>query len=165
MPPTDEVIRRFGMIPHPEGGHFVEIHRSNLEVRFGAIEGLAAATSILYLLTPGDFSAFHRLSYDEVWHYYWGAELEHFIISPNGELLTSQLGDGSKEMHVPFVVVPAGCYQAARPVGGPVLCGCTVAPGFHDGCFELATRGELSRRFPRHRRLIESLTRVEIGEP
>lgn len=164
MPPLNEVIRRFGMIPHPEGGHFVEVHRSSLDVRFENADRLAAVTSILYLLAPGDFSAFHRLSYDEVWHYCWGAGLEHFIISPKGDLFTSQLGDSSKTTQVPYVVVPAGYYQAARPVGGPVLCGCTVAPGFHEGCFELASRGELTLKFPRHRQLIESLTRVELGE-
>lgn len=165
MPPAEEVIRRFGMAPHPEGGHFVEIHRSSLDVRLGDEERRSAATCILYLLTPGDFSAFHRLTYDEVWHYHWGGELEHVTISPTGECLTRVLGDGGRADHVPAVIVPAGHYQAARPIAGPVLCGCTVAPGFHADCFELMDREELIRKFPQHRPLIESLTRVAPDAP
>jgi predicted cupin superfamily sugar epimerase len=37
----------------------------------------------------------------------------------------------------PVVVVPAGLWQAARPLGGPVLTGCTVAPAFSFSGFAL----------------------------
>jgi hypothetical protein len=38
-------------------------------------------------------------------------------------------------------VVPAGVWQAARPLGGWVLVGCTVAPGFEFSSFEMAPAG------------------------
>ena len=60
----------------------------------------------------------------------------------------------------PQHVVPAGVYQAARPVGDRyALCGCTVAPGFDFADFELPPRNQLIQAFPSHRGVIESLTR------
>ena len=38
----------------------------------------------------------------------------------------------------PTIVVPAGTWQAARPVGAYTLAGCTVGPGFEFADFSLA---------------------------
>ena len=40
---------------------------------------------------------------------------------------------------MPQAVVPAGVWQAAEPEEEPVLCGCTVAPGFDFADFEMGT--------------------------
>jgi uncharacterized protein len=37
----------------------------------------------------------------------------------------------------PMCVVPAGCWQAARPLGEYSLLGCSVAPGFEFTDFEM----------------------------
>jgi hypothetical protein len=39
------------------------------------------------------------------------------------------------------------------------LVGCTVAPGFDFADFEMAQRDDLTGRYPRHRAIIERLTR------
>jgi predicted cupin superfamily sugar epimerase len=41
----------------------------------------------------------------------------------------------------PQGIVPAGWWQAARPLSGWVLVGCTVSPGFQVDGFELAPGG------------------------
>jgi predicted cupin superfamily sugar epimerase len=41
----------------------------------------------------------------------------------------------------PQVVVPAGCWQSARPLGRYALVGCTVSPGFEFAGFEMAPEG------------------------
>jgi predicted cupin superfamily sugar epimerase len=41
----------------------------------------------------------------------------------------------------PQVIVPAGWWQAARPLGRWSLLGCTVAPGFEFAGIELAPPG------------------------
>ena len=51
--------------------------------------------------------------------------------------LGSHLAAGER----PQGIVPAGAWQAARPVDGPVLVGCTVAPAFTFSRFELAPPG------------------------
>ena len=50
-------------------------------------------------------------------------------------------------------------WQAAEPIEGAVLCGCTVAPGFEFEDFEMGTREELLRAFPESSGLIDRLSR------
>ena len=59
----------------------------------------------------------------------------------------------------PQAVVPAGVWQAAEPVGGAALCGCTVAPGFEFEDFELGAAGPLAAEFPSEAELILRLAR------
>ena len=58
-------------------------------------------------------------------------------------------------------VVKAGCWFASRlkDPAGFALVGCTVAPGFDFADFEMAKRSELAATYPKHRKLIEELTR------
>ena len=42
---------------------------------------------------------------------------------------------------VPQIVVPAGAWQAARPLGSWTLVGCIVSPAFEFDGFELAPDG------------------------
>lgn len=126
-----EVIRRLGLQPHPEGGHFRETFRD-------AGPGRAASTAIYYLLQAGENSHWHRVDAVEVWHWYAGAPLA-LSISPNGHDISAyHLGP---EIHLgqqPQVVVPALAWQAAVSLGRWTLVGCTVAPGFDFAGFELA---------------------------
>ncbi len=59
----------------------------------------------------------------------------------------------------PQGVVPAGVWQAAEPVGGAVLCGCTVAPGFEFDDFTMGNQEALIREFPGEAALIRRLSR------
>jgi uncharacterized protein len=131
---AEEVVEILGLQPHPEGGFYRETFRAP-----GPDGGRAASTAIYYLLRAGDVSAWHRVvDADEVWHHYAGAPLE-LILSPDGRERTSlRLGAGLTAGERPQAVVPAGVWQAARPLGGWVLVGCTVAPGFEFSGFEMA---------------------------
>ena len=75
-PTADEVIATLGLAPHPEGGFFRETFRARRHVQapFGELSR-AASTAIYFLLRAGDFSAFHAVLSDEVWHHYLGASL------------------------------------------------------------------------------------------
>ena len=53
---ADEIIARYGLTPHPEGGHYREIFRADAEEG-----GRGAVTSIYYLLRAGEVSAWHRV--------------------------------------------------------------------------------------------------------
>jgi len=54
---------------------------------------------------------------------------------------TYRLGSGEDEGKLPQVVVPAGAWQAARPLGTWTLVGCIVSPAFEFDGFELAPDG------------------------
>jgi predicted cupin superfamily sugar epimerase len=155
-----EVIAALGLVPHPEGGFFNETFRapSAVEAPFGVRR--AASTAIYFLLQSGDFSAFHRVRSDEVWHHYLGASLELHTIDESGRHERVELGPELLHGERPQWVVPAGTLQAARVIGpGFGLFGCTVAPGFDFSDFSLPSRAELVQRFPASRDVIESFTR------
>lgn len=59
------------------------IPQSSLPERFAGARFFS--TAIHYLLAGGDFSAFHRIRSDEVWHYYdGGSDLLIHVIYPDG---------------------------------------------------------------------------------
>jgi predicted cupin superfamily sugar epimerase len=132
-----DVILLLDLKPHPEGGHFRETFRDTRAVEGGR----AASTAIYYLLARGERSHWHRTDAAEVWNWYAGAPLR-LDIAPETEArervtLGSDLSAGER----PQAVVPAHAWQAAQSLGEWTLVGCTVAPGFDFGQFELAPKG------------------------
>jgi predicted cupin superfamily sugar epimerase len=132
-----EMIALLDLKRHPEGGHY----RQTFEDAAAAGER-AASTAIYFLLAEGERSHWHRLDdAAEVWHFYAGAPLM-LSLSADGEKLNEhRLGSDFGAGERPQLVVPAGCWQAARPLGPWTLVGCTVAPGFRFSGFELAGPG------------------------
>ena len=128
---ADEVIARYGLTPHPEGGHYRETFRASAEDG-----GRGAATSIYYLLKAGEVSAWHRVDAVEIWHYHAGDALRLELSLDGIEIKRHRLGVG--EGALPQVTVPVGAWQSARPEGAWTLVGCTVAPAFEFSGFELA---------------------------
>jgi uncharacterized protein len=133
---ADDVIRRFELKPHPEGGHFRETFRDARLVE----DGRAASTAIYFLLARGERSHWHRVDAVEVWHYYAGAPLQLSVVDGATEQIF-RLGADIHADEIPQVTVPARAWQAAESLGDWTLVGCTVAPGFDFTKFELAPRG------------------------
>jgi uncharacterized protein len=149
------LIKQFDMQKHPEGGYFTEVYRSTEIIPQHALPSRYAgkrcfSTSIYFLLAGGTISHLHRLSSDEVWHFYLGQPLELLQVSPEGQgtkiYLGKDIASGQKLQHV----VPSGYWFGARPVEGSEFSfvGCTVAPGFDFADFELANAEVLSEAFP-----------------
>ncbi len=159
-------VEKLGLEPHPEGGYFRQIYRADLNIPQAALPGFsgdrAASTSIYFLLEGGNFSAFHRLRSDETWHFYSGAPVLVHVIGEDGRYSELRLGSDPEAGEVFQAVVTAGCWFASHVADWKswALVGCTVSPGFDFDDFELANRAQLVRKYPRHRELIESLTRA-----
>jgi uncharacterized protein len=133
-----DVVERFGMVAHPEGGWYVETWRANGP---GAT-GRPVASAILFLLPAGEESRWHRVDADELWQYSAGDPLELRIAPADGGPLARQrLGPDITATDAVQIVVPAGAWQAARPLGAWTLVGCVVAPAFTFDGFELAPEG------------------------
>jgi len=127
------------MQPHPEGGHYVEIHRSATRVQPADTRPeRSALTTIFFLLGAGETSRWHRvIGSDEVWHVHEGAPLELFTAGRAFERFDRHvLGpiDGAQR---PVHVVEAGVWQAARSSGEYTLVACSVGPGFDFADFEM----------------------------
>lgn len=136
-PRANELLQSLAMRPHPEGGHYVEIYRSarRVEVLERKVQR-SAITSIYFLLAAGEYSRWHRVMSDEVWHYHEGDAIELVLFDQEG-LRRIRLGPVSRETR-PTVIVPAGTWQAARTTGAYTLGACTVGPGFDFADFSLA---------------------------
>lgn len=151
-------IDKLDLSAHPEGGWFKEVYRSKETIQKEALPerftgNRNISTSIYYLLERGDFSAFHRIKSDELWHFYDGQDLEIIEINTSGELIKHRLGLET----FPQIMIPAGSWFAARPTGLFALVGCTVSPGFDFEDFEMGNRDWLLKQFPQHIKTIEAL--------
>ena len=165
MKTADYWIEKLEMNPHPEGGYFKEVYRAeeshsavHLPERFGGDR--SHSTSIYFLLKGDDVSKFHRIKSDEIWHFYEGASVTIYRITPDGELINVPVGRNMENGESLQTVIPAGDWFGAE-VNDPgffSLCGCTVAPGFHFDDFELAERDKLIKEFPQHTDIITRLT-------
>ena len=166
MSRIDELIRHLELKEHPEGGYFKETYRSP------GIIGKAAlgpdfsgdrnySTAIYFLLTSGNFSAFHRIRQDEIWHYYEGAPIRLHILKQNGTYQEVILGRDLDNLQHYQYVVQAGDWFASEvsEADSYSLAGCTVSPGFDFDDFEMASREELAARYSFASDLIRRLTR------
>jgi predicted cupin superfamily sugar epimerase len=160
-------IDTLGLIAHPEGGYYRETYRSGLSIAREALPPQFAgprlvSTAIYFLLDGENFSAFHRLRSDEMWHFYAGGALTVHVIDASGRYSELHLGRDNEAGESLQAVVKAGCWFASR-VRDPesfALVGCTVAPGFDFEDFELGKRSELITLYPQNKKLIEELTRT-----
>ena len=90
----------------------------------------AALTSIYYLLETPQFSRWHVVGSDEIWHFHDGSPLELLVYRPATRELSSRVLASPSAGYEPVVTVRAGDWQAARSLGAWTLMGCDVGPGF-----------------------------------
>ena len=159
MKSFDYWVKAYEMNQHPEGGYYKEIYRSvnSMTTDYGANRSLM--TSIYFLITKGNFSAFHRIKSDELWNYHYGDALAVHIIDPEGNYSLLKIGSNVENGEQLQGIVPAGSWFASEVIegGSYSLVGCAVAPGFDFDDFELANKKKLGQLFPQHKILIEKL--------
>jgi predicted cupin superfamily sugar epimerase len=107
-------------------------------------------------------SCFHKLTCDELWHFYDGDPITLSLIYPDGKfkevILSSDFAIG-----VPTFLIPSGVWQAGKTSDGGQysLFGCTVMPSFTDRCFSVETKEELLKKYPNLESVIEEFGYVE----
>jgi uncharacterized protein len=166
IPQTAEYwIDKLKLQKHPEGGYYQEVFRSSNVISKDNLPGYSGDrntfTSIYYLLKGGQFSAFHRIKSEEMWHFFNGSPATIYLINKKGELEKKHLGPDPDNMEDFQICIPANTWFAAK-VNNPVLyslVGCTVSPGFDFEDFELAKRNELINQYPPLKDCIMELTR------
>ena len=145
MRDSAELIEQLGLAAHPEGGHYRETYRSQVQVTTPR-GPRSASTAIVFLLQAGERSHWHRISSDEAWHFHGGGALLIHELNASGQLHSTRLGMDLQGGEQPQHVVPAGHWFAAEPAPDSAWClvSCTVAPGFEFDDFELATAAQLA---------------------
>ena len=128
MSDSDEIIEKLKMIPHPEGGYFKESYRNE------------NVSLIYYLLKKNEKSHWHRLTKNEILHFYNGDPLK-LLISKDGKnikkiILNNEINKGQ----IFHYTIKAGTWFSMESQGEYSLIGCTVAPSFDYDDFELAPK-------------------------
>ena len=148
-----------------EGGYYKETYRSDKTIILPSeTDGeRSISTSIYYLLDGTQFSAFHRLKSDEIWHFYIGSSVTIYTINKMENLSEVSLGSNIEKGELFQFQVRAESWLAAtvNDTSSYALIGCTVSPGYDYLDFELGDRKKLIERYPQHRSIIEKLTRCE----
>jgi predicted cupin superfamily sugar epimerase len=133
--PGESLIAALHLVPHPEGGWYRRTWVARAE------EGTRpGGSAIYYLLLEGEASVPHRIDATELWHFYAGDPLELGLEWPDGRRARLILGPDVAAGHAPQLVVDAGVWQWARPLGRFALVGATVTPAFTFDGFELRDR-------------------------
>jgi uncharacterized protein len=127
-----ERARLLDLAPHPEGGWFWRTWAAATSVE---TEGgkRPTATLIYFLLPPGEASAWHLVTSDELWLWHGPDPLDLQLggkgpAPAEGERLT--LGSDEAAGERAQALVPAGTWQRTLPSEGETLVSCVVSPGF-----------------------------------
>ena len=118
------LIEQHKMIPHPEGGHYVEVFK-NKDV-----------SHIYFLLQGHEHSHWHRITKNETVHFYTGDPLEIYTSKDGEEFETNQIGSNKNFIYS----IEKNTWFAMKPKGKYSLIGCTVAPAFEFEDLELAPK-------------------------
>ena len=156
------LINKLRLREHPEGGYFVETYRSDKILNLREYDGPRyVCTAIYYLLAGNQFSSFHIMKSDEIWHFYTGSSLTLHIIESDGTLNEVILGPNTNDEERFQAVVKSGCWFAAsvNDHNSYTLVGCTVSPGFDYSDWKLGDRQTLTEMYPQHKWIIEKYTR------
>lgn len=145
--PLSPLVEALGLEPHVEGGYYRELWRSELVVppdvlgeRYSGAR--SSASSIYFLLHPGEVSAWHVIASAELWLYHLGSPLL-LRLGGSGErpdtgAETLRLGPDIAAGERPQHLVPPGVWQTARNDSTEAtLVSCIVSPAFHMDEFRL----------------------------
>lgn len=163
-----------------EGGYYRETYRSdrylivnpcnenlkdhvypctNFEIKSSNIRSVS--TLIYYLLEGDQFSAFHKVKYDEIWHFYKGCSVSLYILTDDGEIMKIQIGNELENNENIQYVIKGDTWFGAEINDKSLysLIGCSVSPGFDFRDFELGERDILKKTYSQHEYIINRLTR------
>ena len=154
---VDELLKKYNFSYLDDEGCFItKVYECNIKTQNNI--SIASHAFGIYLKEPKSFSRFHRLSNDEFWHFYEGDSFKLHILYPDGKCETVIMGKNIRDGELLHKLVPAGAWQAGELIDGTyALFGCTVAPAFSDGIFELRDKEKLSKQFPKYKEIINRL--------
>ena len=153
-------MKPIGLKEHPEGGRYLRVFKSDTTVYKANGKIRSALSHIYYSLKKDEVSCFHKVESDEVWNLYQGEGVYLYLWDGSKNSPERiELSSGSNSF---CHVVPGGIWQAAEPICGDVLVGCSVGPGFEYTDYELVEpNSELVEIIKEHHKNLIKFTRPE----
>jgi predicted cupin superfamily sugar epimerase len=156
MQDINALIELLQLERHPEGGFYREMYRANALIRESNGNSKNAYSSIYYLLSGNDFSAWHRIQSDETWFFHLGCDIAIHYFDAQNALATTQIGLESMQFQA---TIPAGTWFAAKPMLADAFClvSCVVGPAFTFTEFEMGRRQMLLDSYGTSEKHIEAI--------
>lgn len=136
----EQLIEKYHLHPHPEGGHYAEVYTAP----FMYEENRECAGSIYFMLVKNDISHFHVIDCDEIWYFHEGCGMKITMIDEKGNITSKDLGMGEEEEAM--VVIPKGVMFAAENLSQDsyTFVSCATTPQFQYSGFRLVKESEVS---------------------
>ena len=152
-----ELVTKFNLQAHPEGGFYSETYRSD---QLTASQDRNLVTCIYFLLTSENVSNFHRIKSDEMWFFHEGSSLTVHTLDPQNGHLQHAVGNEIQKGQTPQLVVPKNTIfgSSVTDENSYSFVSCVVAPGFDFNDFELFTQDALLEEYPESESIIRQLT-------
>jgi uncharacterized protein len=167
---VEKIIKEFNLVSlESEGGYFKETYRSeeiilkeHLPSRYKSARNYS--TSILYLITPDNFSLLHKVASDEMFHFYLGDQVTILNLFEDGKGREIKMGSNIFAGEKLQYLVPKNTWQGAKLARGGrfALLGTTVSPGFEFEDFISAKpyKDEILNKYPGFSLLIDELMKI-----
>lgn len=167
---VEKIIKKFNLTSlEDEGGYFTETYRSEERILKehlppGYKSSRNFSTSILYLITPYNFSSLHKVASDEVFHFYLGDQVMMLNLFEGGKGQITKMGSNIFAGEQVQYLVPKNTWQGAKLAKGGrfALLGTTVSPGFEFEDFIQAKtyKNEILNKYPDFASLINELIKI-----
>lgn len=181
-PETEYIINKLNLIKLVrEGGYYRETYRSDQHIVISDFSDndlkdniyfysnpenkssdIRSVSTLIYYLLDGDqFSAFHKVKYDEIWHFYKGSSVSLYVLIDGKKPLNIQIGNDLENNENIQCIIKGNTWFGAEINDKSLysLIGCSVSPGFDYRDFELGERDKLKKIYPQHEYIINRLTR------
>lgn len=135
----EELIKRFALKPHIEGGYFKELDHSNIKYN----DKQYLYSSIIFLLGDGDISHLHVLQEDELWYYQGGDDCTVIDIDENYNIKEVKVGINNKDAFPQYLVKKGHIFGSKYKGKNFTLVGCMVSPSFLYNHFKLVKKEDL----------------------
>jgi len=124
------LIKKLRLIPHPEGGYYAESFRDEK----------GNVSLIYYFLKKGQISHWHKLTKNEILHFYDGDPIKIYLSTDKKNVSNVLLGKNLENNEAFHYVVKSETWFGMKTMGEWSLIGCTVSPAFDYKDFELASK-------------------------
>lgn len=135
----EEIINRFNLVPHVEGGYFKETFHSSISYNNKQV----LYSSILFLLGENDISHLHILEEDELWYYQGGDDCTIVELEENLNYKEINLGINSQDAFPQYLVKKGRIFGSKYKGKSYTLVGCMVSPSFTYEHFKLIKKEDL----------------------
>lgn len=138
----EEIINRFNLVPHVEGGYFKETFYSSISYDNKQV----LYSSILFLLGENDISHLHVLKEDELRYYQGGDDCTIIELDENLNYKEIKLGIKSQDAFPQYLVKKGHIFGSKYKGNSYTLVGCMVSPSFIYEHFKLIKKEDLKGR-------------------